>query len=42
MLIGCWDPDTLMFIVDGERVFFGVEDINFMTRLSHIGEELNL
>lgn len=42
MLIGYWDPDTMMFIVDGKRVSFGVEDIYFMIGLSHRGEKVNL
>ena len=32
----------MMFIVDGVRVSFGVEDIYFMTRLSCRGEVVNL
>ena len=42
MLIGYWDPDLMMFLVDGERVSFGVEDVNFMTGLSQRGDLVNL
>lgn len=31
-----------MFVVDGERVPFGVEDVYFMNGLSHRGESINL
>ena len=30
MLIGYWDPDSMAFMVDGQRVSFGVDKIYFM------------
>lgn len=42
MLIGYWDPNLLMFIVDVDRVPFGVEDVYFMTGLSQRGELVNI
>lgn len=42
MLIGYKDPHQLVFMVDGERVSFDIEDIYFITRLSHRGQTFNL
>ena len=35
MLIGYWDSYMMMFIVDGERLSFSVEDLHFMNGLFH-------
>lgn len=40
--IGYWDLELLMFIVDSERVPFRVEDVYFMTGLSHRCDPINL
>ena len=42
LLIGYWDPNISQFVIDDETISFEVEDIYFMTRLSHWGWELNL
>jgi len=42
MLVGCWDPDSERFILDGQQLRIEVEDINFLTGLSHRGEVENL
>ena len=42
LLIGYWDPDRLQFMVDDEPLPFEVEDMYFLTSLSHRGWEENL
>ena len=42
LLIRHWDPDRSQFIIDDESISFEVEDIYFLTGLSHRGRELNL
>ena len=42
LLIGYWDPDRLLFMVDDELLPLEVEDIYFLTGLSHRGREANL
>ena len=42
LLIRYWDPDKSQFIIDDEPISFEVEDIYFLTGLSHRGWELNL
>ena len=41
LLIGYWDPDHLLFMVDDEALPLEVEDIYFLTGLSHRGQEAN-
>jgi hypothetical protein len=42
MLVGYWDPDSERFILDGQPLRIEVEDIYFLTGLSHRGEVVNL
>ena len=42
LLIGYWDLDHLLFMVDNEPLPLEVEDIYFLTGLSHQGWEENL
>lgn len=42
LLIGYWDPDRSQFMIDDESISFEVEDIYFLTGLSHQWRELNL
>ena len=42
LLIGYWDPDRLLFMVDDEPLPLEVEDIYFLTGLSRQGREENL
>jgi hypothetical protein len=35
MLVGYWDPDSERFILDGKPLRIEVEDIYFLTGLSH-------
>jgi hypothetical protein len=42
MLVGYWDPESERFILDGQPLRFKVEDIYFLTRLSHRGEVVDL
>ena len=42
LLIGYWDPDRLLFMVNDEPLPLEVEDIYFPTGLSHRGREANL
>ena len=35
LLIGYWDPDRLQFIINDEPLPFEVEDVYFLTGLSH-------
>ena len=42
LLIGYWDPDRSKFVIDDDTISFEVEDIYFLTSLSHQGRELNL
>jgi hypothetical protein len=42
LLIRYWDPDRLLFMVDDEPLPLKVEDIYFLTGLSHRGREANL
>jgi hypothetical protein len=42
LLIGYWDLDRLLFMVDDEPLPLEVEDIYFLTGLSHQGHEANL
>jgi len=37
-----WDPDSERFNLDGQPLSIEVEDIYFLTRLSHRGEVVNL
>ena len=37
LLIEYWDPDRLLFMVDDEPLPLEVEDIYFLTGLSHWG-----
>jgi hypothetical protein len=41
-LIGYWDPNRSQFVIDDETISFEVEEIYFLTGLSHQGRELNL
>jgi hypothetical protein len=42
MLVGYWDPDSEIFILNGQPLSIEVEAIYFLTGLSHRGEVLNL
>lgn len=42
LLIGYWDLDGSQFVIDDESISFNMEDIYFLTGLSHRGLELNL
>ena len=42
LLIGYWDSDCLLFMVDDEPLPLEVEDIYFLTGLSRRGREANL
>ena len=42
LLIRYWDPDRSQFVIDDETISFEVEEIYFLTGLSHQGRELNL
>jgi hypothetical protein len=42
LLIGYWDPNRLLFMVDDKPLPMEVEDIYFLTGLSRWGREANL
>ena len=42
LLIGYWDPDRSLFMVDDEPLPLEVEDIYFLIGLSRQGQEANL
>jgi hypothetical protein len=42
MLVGYWDPNSKRFILDGQLLRIEVEDIYFLTGLSHRGEVVDL
>ena len=42
LLIGYWDLDRSQCVIDDKTISFEVEDIYFLTSLSHRGRELNL
>jgi hypothetical protein len=42
MLVGYWDPDSEIFILDGEPLGIEVEGIYFLNGLSRQGEVVNL
>ena len=42
LLIEHWDPNRSQFVINDETISFEVEDIYFLTGLSHQGQELNL
>ena len=42
MLINYWDPDIEAFQLDGMPLRLEVEDVYFITGLSHRGEVVNL
>lgn len=42
LLIGYWNPDRLLFMVDNEPLPLEVEEIYFLTVLSRRGQEENL
>jgi hypothetical protein len=42
MLVGYWDPESESFNFDGKPLRIEVEDIYFLTGLSHWGEVVNL
>jgi hypothetical protein len=42
MLVGYWDPESESFNLDGKPLRIEVEDIYFLTGLSHRGEVVNL
>lgn len=42
MLVGYWDPDQEVFVVDGQTLRLKVDDIYFLTGLSRRGEEANM
>jgi len=42
LLIGYWDLDSASFLVDDQRVSFTLDNVYFMTGLSHRGEAVNL
>ena len=42
MLVDYWDPDTETFQIDGMPISLEVEDIYFITGLSHQGNIINL
>jgi hypothetical protein len=42
MLVGYWDPDSESFILDGKWLRIKVEDIYFLTSLSHQREVVDL
>jgi hypothetical protein len=42
MMVGYWDPDSGIFILDRQPLRIEVEDIYFLTGLSHQGEVMEL
>jgi hypothetical protein len=42
LLVDYWDPDSERFNLDGKPLRIEVEDIYFLTGLSHRGEVVNL
>jgi hypothetical protein len=42
MLVGYWDPENEIFNIDGQPLRIEVEDIYFLTGLSHRVEVANL
>ena len=42
MLVGYWDPDQEVFMIDGKTLRLEVDDIYFLTGLSHRGEVVSM